>query len=402
MIAKVKTIWIVLKLRLEEDFMAFHSNEYSKKMKASLLLTFFIVSSLFCRGKDDITKIDMAHYESISFDSLIKNISCIKLEKNCFDYGITMTSYKDYFYIMGRTIAGNKVVIFKKSGQFVKELSLSDALLVHSMTIVPNPEELWVISRYKIINKFKPDGTPINRVSLPFPCANIIPVNHQDFLIYSGGTCNERGSIEGYFMALTDLKSINKLFLPKWGNCEWPYSPGNLYATDTNFNDLFIFPDNIDTIYSYNSHQKEVNPFCFLDFHGDFLTKDKRPYGITEDQEMAEIITKKKYIYAHSSFNQASGKLFFKLLGKREDFCAINLTNNSLYSFHRLFDNFTPQTDNPFIGSDGKNLYLLVQEKELARHYLNIKCTYPAIRELLPSLSVDSNNWILLAIEIKE
>lgn len=118
-------------------------------MKANLLLTFFIIISFFCSGKDDIAKIDMAHYQSISFDSLIKNISCIKLEKNCFDYGITMISYKDYFYIMGRTIAGNKVVIFKKSGQFVKELSLSDALLVHSMTIVPNLEELWVISRYK-------------------------------------------------------------------------------------------------------------------------------------------------------------------------------------------------------------------------------------------------------------
>ena len=41
-------------------------------------------------------------------------------------------------------------------------------------------------------------------------------------------------------------------------------------------------------------------------------------------------------------------------------------------------------------------------EKELAEHYQNIKCTYPAIQKLLPALSPDGNSWILLTIEIKE
>lgn len=178
--------------------------------------------------------------------------------------------------------------------------------------------------------------------------------------------------------------------------------PQNIYAQDEKANNLFIFPNDIDTIYSYNQQKGAVYPFLFLDFHGDFLTKDKHPYGPGEDQEMSEIITKRKYIYSHYSFNQASGKLFFKLVGKREDFCSINLKNNVLYSFNRLFDNFMPISYNPFIGSDGKNLYVLVQEKELAEHYQNIKCTYPAIQRLLPALSPDGNSWILLTIEIKE
>lgn len=85
------------------------------------------------------------------------------------------------------------------------------------MCIVPELEELWVVSRFKIINKFKLDGAPVKKVSLPFPCAAIIPTAKQDFLVYSGGANTERGHIEGHFMALTDFKSIHKLYLPKWG-----------------------------------------------------------------------------------------------------------------------------------------------------------------------------------------
>lgn len=108
------------------------------------------------------------------------------------------------------------------------------------MCVIPELEELWIVSRFKIINKFKLDGTLIKRVSLPFPCANIIPTDKHDFLVYSGGTCNERGNIEGHFMALTDFKSINKLFMPMQGKNEWPYTPYNLHTTDTN-NNIFIF-----------------------------------------------------------------------------------------------------------------------------------------------------------------
>ncbi len=348
-----------------------------------------------------VTRIDMSGYKPINFDCLVKNITCTQLESNLFDYGITIITHKNHLYIMGKTIAGNKVVIFNKSGQLVKELNFADALLVNSMAIIPDVEELWVISRFKIINKFKLDGTPIKRVSLPFPCANLIPVSRQNYLIYSGGTCNSRGSIENHFMVLTDFKSINKLFLPKWGKNEWPFAPQNMYAQDEKTSNLFIFLNNIDTIYSYNQQKEAIEPFYALDFHGDFLTKDKYPYGPKEDLDMSEIITKRKYIYSHYSFNQASGKLFFKLAGKREDFCSINLKNNVLYSFNRLFDNFMPISYNPFIGSDGKNLYVLVQGKELVEHYQNIRCTYPAIQKLLPRLSPNGNNWILLTIEIK-
>ncbi|MEI3118733.1 MAG: hypothetical protein V8T12_08095 [Parabacteroides johnsonii] len=164
-------------------------------------------------------------------------------------------------------------MIFDKSGQLVKELTFADALLVISMAIIPDAEELWVVSRFKIINKFKLDGTPIKRVSLPFPCANLIPVGQQNFLVYSGGTCNSRGSIEGHFLALTDFKSINKLFLPKWGKEEWPSAPQNIYAQDEKANNLFIFPNDIDTIYSYNQQKGDRLSLPFSRFPRRFPNK---------------------------------------------------------------------------------------------------------------------------------
>ena len=86
---------------------------------------------------------------------------------------------------MGSTMAGKNVYIYSKSGKFIKEITFSDALIVNSMCIVPELEELWVVSRFKIINKFKLDGAPVKKVSLPFPCAAIIPTAKQDFLVYS-------------------------------------------------------------------------------------------------------------------------------------------------------------------------------------------------------------------------
>lgn len=342
-------------------------------------------------------KLDMNHYKKITFDSLIADISCTKLSNTVFDFCTNMVQYRDFLYFMGSTRAGRNVYIYSKSGKFIKEITFSDALIVNSMCIVPELEELWVVSRFKIINKFKLDGTPVKKVSLPFPCAAVVPTAKQDFLVYSGGANTERGHIEGHFMALTDFKSIHKLYLPKWGKKEWLFAPYNLYTTDAD--DILILPDNTDTIYRYDTSRKEILPFYSLDFHGDFLTRDKYP---NDDAEMAEIIDKKKYIHNCYSFYFASDYLFFKLTGRRDDFCAIRCKDNALFSFDRLFDNFRSKYVNPFIGSDKNNLYLLVRENDLAGHYLNIKCTHPAIRKMLPGLSTTGNDWILLTIKIKK
>ncbi len=341
-------------------------------------------------------EIDMSTPTRIDFNDLVENISCTKLDGYYFDGCISLIPFKEYLYLMGETISGKNITIYNRKGEFIKNITFSDALIVNSMCIVPTLDELWVISRFKRISKFKLDGTLIKRVALPFNCANAYAVNRDDFLLYSGGGAT---NIENHYIALTDFKSVHKLFMPQRNKTA--FNHWSLYAPDVSNENLFMFFHLIDTIYSYNIKDQELRPHYKLNFHGDFLSESQVPSGKNEDSEMSEIITKRKYIYAHYSFYQASGKLFFKLVGKRDDFCMINLEDNRLFSFDRLFDSFGSYQINPFVASDGKRLYLLAKERDLVEHYQNIKCTYPALRKLLPTLSPEGNAWILVAIDIK-
>ena len=358
-----------------------------------ILLCVFI--SFHCQSNEIGKNIDMAHPQRISFDSIVETISCVKLEKLLFEACKSMIPYKDHFYFMGSIMAGSNLVMYDKEGKFVKEINFSDALLVNSMCMVPERDELWVTSQFKVLSKYKTDGSLIKRFLLPFNCANIYPVDKQNFLIYSGGGPNH---IEKHYFALTDFQAIHNLFRPMQNNNKNGHNHWSLFAPTAKNKQLFLFLDGVDTIFSYNIQKQTLKPYYKLDFHGDFLLESQEP---TDDREMAEIITKRKYIYGHYSFYQASDKLFFKLVGKREDFCMIDLKADSLYAFDRLFDSFQSRYVNPFVSSDGTNLYLLVREKDLLEHYMNVKCTYPAIRDLLPTLNSERNGWILVTIQIK-
>lgn len=92
-------------------------------MKTNILLTLFIACSFFCNGKNGVTRIDMSHYQTICFDSLVTNISCTKLENKLFEQCIDMIQHKDFLYFMGSTIAGKSVTIYKNTGEFIKELT---------------------------------------------------------------------------------------------------------------------------------------------------------------------------------------------------------------------------------------------------------------------------------------
>lgn len=371
-------------------------------MKVKLLLILFVMFSFRFGIRAQVVEMNMSNYKSVKFDSLVENISCVKLEtenKSMFDYCKHVIYYKDNYYFMVYTMAGSHIIKYNNLGKFVKSITFSDALLVNTFTVVPNKEELWVISRFKILNKFKLDGVAMGRVSLPFPCMGLMAVNEQDFLVYDGGG---RDGIEGHSMVLTDFKSIHKLFLPKDDKELSLFSPQNMFAPTMDAKGVYVLPDKCDMIYFYSLKQKDLRPCYHLDFNGELLIRKMYPSKGFSDREMHEIIVKRKYIYSYSGFYQASDKLFLKLLGKREDFCMINLHDHSLSSFNSLFDGFISVSNNSFVGSNGKNLYVVAKEGDLVKHYQKNKSTYSAIRKLLPSLRADGNGWILFIIEIRK
>lgn len=370
-----------------------------KYLHPAILLLFQINYSLGLEPssrESNAIVLDMDKCTQICFDSIISDLQTTPLEKAPFDNCINMITYGDYFYMMGSNITGKNVSIYHKSGKLIKELTFPDALLVHSMCIVPTRNELWVMSRYKIINKFRLDGKAIKKIALPFSCAAITAVSEKDFLVYSGGAINERGQIANHFMTLTDFESIKDLYIPSQGKEEWPFAPYNTYTGRGE--NTYILLNNIDTIYCYNSTKGQFKALYTLDFHGDFLSKEKVP---TDDRLMGDIISNKKYIHNIYSFYQAAHSLFLKTVGKREHFYRILLENEQIETFERLFDHFQSGFINPFVGSDGNCLFLLAHNHELTEHYMNIKCNYSAIQRILPQLQHNPTGWTLLTIKIK-
>ena len=80
------------------------------------------------------------------------------------------------------------------------------------------------------------------------------------------------------------------------------------------------------------------------------------------DEEMDEIITQRKYITGTSSFYLVNEKLFFKLSGKREDFCMIDLKTNEVYSVASLPEDISATAYRPIVGSDGEYLYAFAKD----------------------------------------
>lgn len=378
-------------------------------MKRQIFLLIPILSMLVLsatskavNSEDKVITCDMDKTIPILFDDWIEDISCTVLEKDLFDTYVSIIPYKDLYYVMGRTIAGVKIVIFKDTGEYVKEVQLRDPIATESMTIVPELEELWVISFGNIIHKYKLDGTFLKRIKLLFSCTNIITADFPDFLVYSGGGKDDKGSIQQHLFALTDFQTIHQLFIPQWGTQSRPYAPFTLFAKDTESKCIYIFPSKIDTIYRYSCLKKSMEPYYALNFHGDFLTKDKEPVGPLEDKEMNDIITQKKYIYTHTSFQLVNNKFVFKLRGKRDNFCMIDLNSNKVYSFKNLFNQFQTNSYNPFLGAKDSNLYMIVRGQDLNRHYQSHVCSYEKLKQTLKALPTKSDKWILLKINLKK
>lgn len=76
------------------------------------------------------------------------------------------------------------------------------------------------------------------------------------------------------------------------------------------------------------------------------------------DEEMNEIITQRKYITGTSNFYLANEKLFFKLSGKWEDFCMIDLKTNEVYSVASLPEDISADAYRPIVGSGSLSINL--------------------------------------------
>jgi hypothetical protein len=341
----------------------------------------------------------MAKGEYAVFDHLVEELSCIRLEAGrTFTAGFckSMVACGDYLYLMVYNEDGHAVFVYERSGRLVREIVFHDIFPLSACLVEPERKELWIVSSLRVLNRYEADGAFLGRDTLPFPCAAMAVAGDGAYLVYDGNINKEWS----HSIALSSLTSVEGYFLPKPGAAQVNTSR-SLFAPDAAGGCFVQLPYN-DTIYYYNPETKTMKPHYHLDFHGDFLTRHQFPPQGFTDREMSEIISKRTYIHATYSFCLASGRLFFKPEGKRNDLCAIHLADHSLLFFDCLFDRYPLKTYNPFAGSDAEHLYAVVKESDLVQYFRTNASTYPAIRQLLPSLKTDGEDTVLLVIKIKE
>lgn len=372
-----------------------------------ILIILYATFSLGCNNnntllEENILTIDMDQYETVDFDSLVESVIPIKLQKessvllfNC----KKIIQNKNYYYLLVNNRTGYEVQIYDSSGKFIKQItSVEEGFpIISTIHISPNKKELWVLWWHNILSKYTLDGTFIEKKTLPFSCVGMISLNKHEFLIYDG-RFNKGWEHE---FALTNLIEVDKFFLRKNKKLLQSFDD-NVFATNLNGGEeIFIFPDKKDTIYMYDSNEKMMKPHFHLDFHGDYLTEKMLPKDrYFSDKEMAEIITKKKFIYSIKSFYQTADKLFFKLQGKRNNSHFINMKNNSLKTYGGLFDGYS--TSNSFLGANGNDLFMLVKEKSLREHYKMGDSSYPSMQKEISTISDNDDGWVLLNIKLKD
>lgn len=371
---------------------------YSTLSLLSTIATIALIMVSSCQSdkKEDIITIDMNQYETVDFNSLVESISSVKLQQEgslSFDFSSKIIQNKNQYFLF----TGNEVFIYEDSGKFINRITFGGKyMFISTIHISPDGEQLWVICSHNVMCKYELDGTFIEEVLLPFSCVDLIEVNKQDFLIYDGGFNKDWE----HNFALTNMIEVEKFFLIKNKNMLLNSSQG-LFAANVNGEEIFILPKMKDTIYFYKSKEKKIEPYYHLDFHGDYLTEKMIPKdGYFSDKEMSDIITQKTYIYSTKSFYQASDKLFFRLLGKRNNSHIINLKDNSLKSYDSLFDGYS--TSSSFLGTNGEDLFMVVKEKSLAEHYKNRQSSYPSFQNDISTMSDKEDGWILLSIKIKD
>lgn len=370
-----------------------------------ILIILYATFSLGCNNntllEENILTIDMDQYETVDFDSLVESVIPIKLQKessvllfNC----KKIIQNKNYYYLLVNNRTGYEVQIYDSSGKFIKQITSEEEgfPIISTIHISPNKKELWVLFLHNTLYKYTLDGTFIEKKTLPFSCVGMINLDKQEFLIYDG-RFNKDWEHE---FALTNLIEVEKFFLRKNRKLLQSFDDNVFAANLDDENEIFIFPNMKDTIYMYDSKEKMMEPYFHLDFHGDYLTEKMLPKDrYFSDKEMAEIITKKKFIYSIKSFYQTADKLFFKLQGKRNNSHFINMKNNSLKTYGSLFDGYS--TSNSFLGTNGNDLFMLVKEKSLAEHYKNRQSSYPSFQKEISTISDKEDRWVLLNIKLK-
>lgn len=363
-----------------------------------LSILFFTTScNIHQDKKKTVPSIDAKSIPEISFDKLVEDLTCIPLEKTTntlFDCW-KIIPYKDYFYLY--SLSDFAIQIYNKNGLFIKRIdNRSKGKLETPTDILINTKknELWICESRNKLLKYTLKGDFIEGIELPKNCIKMVFTDKNTILAYEGIFDKKSNYL---FESFTDGWISKNKFIKKGKMTNTsPSYPASLFAKDMKTNNTYAIVVPKGMIYKYN--KEELEPFIYLDFQHNLLTEDKYPYNGFSDEDMNEIINKKKYIYNINNFQVISDNIIFKTEGIESVFYLIN--NNIKVKFKRLFDGFEPKNMvNAIAGSDNEYLYIVQKKSSLLEYYRKKESNYKSIRDIISSK--EEFDCIIIRIKLK-
>lgn len=311
----------------------------------------------------DWVRLDMTQSQSLNWNSILEGVFRLPLQTGdapSIDTCHKVLKYKGHYYLLAQIAGGfYHIYIYDEAGALVNQISFDDSFFaVNLMEIEPESEELVVVGLGRFELRYDLEGNLKAQKKLDYPCAALCYIDATRELVCDGNM----DKTSPFSLTLRDNEKPVKHFLQKAKGKQNQYTTWDMFAPNLSAHSIYVMERRNDTIYHYNTQTDEMRPLYHLDFHGDFLTKQDVPENGWTDEEMDEIITQRKYITGTSSFYLVNEKLFFKLSGKREDFCMIDLKTNEVYSIVSLPGEISATAYRPIVGSDGEYLYAFAKE----------------------------------------
>ena len=311
----------------------------------------------------DWVRLDMTQSQSLNWNSVSEGVSRLPLQTGDAPFIDTchkVLKYKGQYYLLAQIAGGfYHIYIYDEAGALMNQISFDDSFFaVNLMEIEPESEELVVVGLGRFELRYDLEGNLKAQKKLDYPCAALCYIDATRELVCDGNM----DKTSPFSLTLRDNEKPVKQFLQKAKGKQNQYTTWDMFAPNLSAHSIYVMERSNDTIYHYNTQTDEMRPLYHLDFHGDFLTKQDVPENGWTDEEMDEIITQRKYITGTSSFYLVNEKLFFKLSGKREDFCMIDLKTNEVYSVASLPEDISATAYRPIVGSDGEYLYAFAKD----------------------------------------
>lgn len=367
----------------------------------------FVFASLKCKAvsdKQNIVVVNMQNPKWIDLKDYITEIRCLTFEKYGGNYPQSVRKvifYKQRFYIL--SYSGFCVYIYDNRGKFVNiikpKISGGNSFYPHNIFIDEIKDRLYIPSMVgDKINSYDLMGHLVEQFSFGMKVVNLYRYEGSRFFIFDGGY-NRNTKYSLFLKDLSDPLFQRDLLLKTKKQMKEGSNPWTVFSKEYRSKIIYsLFPNN-DTIYMSSSLQNRIfSPCYYLDFAGEFFSDKVYPDKGLSMKEEAELMKVNKYILSIQNFFAVSGKLFFSLVGKRNDYHIIDIKSNKLLAFKNYF----PGNPMLLVGNTSNQLIVASTPDYLKQYYQRSKTEpfYPNLKILLEEVK-DKDQFVILLLKIK-